>query len=62
MKGIYFTFDAFGQWSEHDSSKMKWRMRVRVEWRPSKAGRTKIGGWSATFSLFSSFPLEYQSL
>jgi hypothetical protein len=23
MKGICFTFDAFGQWSEHDRSKMK---------------------------------------
>jgi hypothetical protein len=31
MKGIYFTFDAFGHWSEHDRSKMKWKMKVRVE-------------------------------
>jgi hypothetical protein len=36
---ICFTFDGFGQSSEHDRSKMKWRMKVRVEWRPSMAGR-----------------------
>jgi hypothetical protein len=35
MKGIWFTFDAFGQWSEHDRSKMKWRMKVGVELSPS---------------------------
>jgi hypothetical protein len=57
MKGICFTFDAFGQWSEHYKGKMKWRMKLRVEWRPSMAGRPKIGGRSATFSLFSSYPL-----
>jgi hypothetical protein len=38
MKGICFTFDAFGQWSEHDRSKMKWRMKVGIKWRPSMAG------------------------
>jgi hypothetical protein len=27
MKVICFTFDAFGQWSEHDRSKMEWRMK-----------------------------------
>jgi hypothetical protein len=43
MKGICFTFDAFGQWSEHDRSKMKWRIKVRIEWRPSMASRPKIG-------------------
>jgi hypothetical protein len=58
MKGICFTFDAFGQWSEHDRSKMKWRMKVEVEWRPSMAGRPKIDGRPATFSPFSSFPLH----
>jgi hypothetical protein len=31
MKGIWFTFDAFGQLSEHDRSKMKWRMKVGIE-------------------------------
>jgi hypothetical protein len=62
MKGIYFTFDAFGQWSEHDKSKIKWRMKVRVEWRPSMAGRPNIGGRPATFSLFSSFILHYLPL
>jgi hypothetical protein len=31
MKGICFTFDAFGQWSEHYKGKMKWRMKLRVE-------------------------------
>jgi hypothetical protein len=44
MKGIYFTFDAFGQWSEHDRSKMKWRMKVGVEWTPSMVSRLEIGG------------------
>jgi hypothetical protein len=43
MKRIWFTFDAFGQWSEHDKSKMKWRMKVEVEQRPSMADRPKIG-------------------
>jgi hypothetical protein len=62
MKGICFTFDAFGQWSEHDRSKMKWRMKVRVERRPSMAGRLRIGSWPVTFSLFSSFPLLYLPL
>jgi hypothetical protein len=38
MKGIGFAFDAFGQWSEHDWSKMKWRMKVKIEWSPSMAG------------------------
>jgi hypothetical protein len=51
MKGICFTFDAFGQWSEHDKSKMKWWMKVGIEWRSSMADRSKIGGWLATFSL-----------
>jgi hypothetical protein len=41
VKGICFTFDAFGQWSEHDRSKMKWRMKVGIEWRPSMADRPK---------------------
>jgi hypothetical protein len=41
---------------------MKWRMKVGVEWRPSMAGRPKIGCRSATFSLFSSFPLHYLPL
>jgi hypothetical protein len=39
-------------------SKMKWRMKVGIEWRPSMAGRPKNGGWLATFSLLSSFPLQ----
>jgi hypothetical protein len=30
MKGIGLVFDAFGQWSEHDRSKMKWRMKVWI--------------------------------
>jgi hypothetical protein len=59
MKGICFTFDDFGQWSEHDKSKMKWRMKVGVEWRSSMAGRPKVVAQSGTFSLFSSFPLHY---
>jgi hypothetical protein len=37
MKGICFTFDAFGQWSEHERSKMWLRMKVGVQWRPSVA-------------------------
>jgi hypothetical protein len=56
MKEIGFAFDAFGQWSGHDRSKMKWRMKVRIEWRPSKADRKNIGGRPTTFSLLSSFP------
>jgi hypothetical protein len=31
MQGIWFTFDAFGQWSEHDRIKMKWRMKVVID-------------------------------
>jgi hypothetical protein len=31
MKWIGFAFDAFGQWNEHDRSKMKGRMKVRIE-------------------------------
>jgi hypothetical protein len=56
MKGIFFTFDAFGQWSEHDRSKMQWRMKVGIEWR------LKIGGRPTTFSLLSCFPLHYLPL
>jgi hypothetical protein len=62
MKGICFTFDAFGQSSEQDRSKMERRMKVGIEWRPSMAGRPMIGGQSATFSLLSSFPLHYLPL
>jgi hypothetical protein len=53
MKGIGFAFDAFGQWSEHEGNKIKWRMKVGIEWRPSMAGRPKFGGRQATFSLLS---------
>jgi hypothetical protein len=62
MKGICFTFDAFGQWSGHDRSKMKWRIKVGFEWRPSMVGWPNISGWPATFSLFSSFILHYLPL
>jgi hypothetical protein len=62
MKGICFTFDAFGQWSEHDKSKMEWRMKVGIEWRPSMAGRPKIASQPATVSLLSTFPLHYLPL
>jgi hypothetical protein len=57
MKEIYFTFDAFGQWNEHDKSKIKWRMKVGIEWRPSMAGRPPSPSFSpfpSTISLFSS--------
>jgi hypothetical protein len=60
MKGICFTFDAFGQWSEHDRRKMKWRMKVGVERRPSMAGWPKIF-WPADYLLphfFLSPPLS----
>jgi hypothetical protein len=53
MKGIGFAFDAFGQWSEHERNKMKWRMKVGIEWRPSIASGPNIGGRLATFSLLS---------
>jgi hypothetical protein len=59
MKGICFTFDAFGQWSEHDRSKMKWRMKVGIEWRSIMAGRPEISARPATFCLLS---LHYLSL
>jgi hypothetical protein len=62
MKGIGFAFDAFDQWSEHDRSKMKWRIKVGIEWGPSMAGQSKIGGWPTTFSLLYSFPLHYLPL
>jgi hypothetical protein len=62
MKETGFAFDAFGQWSEHDKSKMKWMMKVGIEWRPSMASRPKIGGQPATFSLLSSIPLHYLPL
>ena len=62
MKGICFTFDAFGQWGEHDRSKMKWRMKVGVKWRPSMADQPKIGGRLTTLSLLSSFLLHYLPL
>jgi hypothetical protein len=54
MKEIFFTFDAFGQWSEHDRSKMKSRMKVGIERRPSMAGQPKIGGQPTTFTPFPS--------
>jgi hypothetical protein len=62
LKGIGFAFDTFGQWNEHERNKMKWRMKVGIEWRPSMADRPKIGGWAPTFSLISSFPLHYLPL
>jgi hypothetical protein len=31
MNRICFTLDAFGQWSEHDRSKMEWRMKVGIK-------------------------------
>jgi hypothetical protein len=55
MKGNFFTFDAFGQWREHDRSKMKWRMKVGIEWMLGMASRPKIGGRPATFSLLFPF-------
>jgi hypothetical protein len=42
MKGVCFTFNAFGQWSEHDMSKINWRMKVGVEWRPSMANKANL--------------------
>jgi hypothetical protein len=55
MKGICFAFDAFGQWSEHDRSKMMWRMKAGVEWRSSMIGRPHSPP-------FSSFTLHYLPL
>jgi hypothetical protein len=37
-------------------------MKVGIEWRPSMASRSKIGGQPATFSLLSSIPLHYLPL
>jgi hypothetical protein len=56
MKGIDFAFDAFGQWSEHDRSKMKWKMKVGIEWRLSMASQPKIGSQLTTFTSFPPFP------
>jgi hypothetical protein len=53
MNKIGFAFDAFSQWSELHRSKMKWRMKVGFEWRPSMAGQPKIDGRPTTFSLLS---------
>jgi hypothetical protein len=61
MKGICFGFDAFGQWSEHERSKMWRRMKVGVEWRPSVTAQSKIYGQLATFSLFSLLSLLLSS-
>jgi hypothetical protein len=46
MKGIGLTFDAFVQWSEHDRSDMKWRMKVGTDWRPSMVAQPKNAGQS----------------
>jgi hypothetical protein len=62
MKGICFTFDAFGQWSENYRSKMKWTMKVGVDWRLSMAGQPNNSGRSDTFSLLYSFSLHYLPL
>jgi hypothetical protein len=62
MKGICFTFDAFGQLSEHERSKMKWRMKVGIEGRIYMTGWPKIDGRSATFTLLSFCPLHYLPL
>jgi hypothetical protein len=61
MKGICFTFDAFGQWSEHERSKMWSRRKVGVQWWLSVAARPKIYGWPATFPLFSLLSLLLSS-
>jgi hypothetical protein len=56
MKGIGFTFDAFSQWSEYDRSKMKWRLKVKIEWIPSMADRPpspSFAPFPSTISLFS---------
>jgi hypothetical protein len=53
VKGIFFAFDAFGKWSDHDRSKMKWRMKIGIEWKLGMADWQKNGGRSATFSLLS---------
>jgi hypothetical protein len=55
MKEIWFAFDAY-------RSKMKWKMKVGIEWRPSMAGQPKIVGWPATLSLLSLFLLHYLPL
>jgi hypothetical protein len=52
MKRICFTFDSFGQWSEHDRIKMWWRMKVGFESRPSVATRPKIYGQPTSFPPF----------
>jgi hypothetical protein len=56
MKGIGFAFHAIGQWSEHDRSKIKWRMKVRIEWWPSMASQPKIGGRPVSHPIFKAKP------
>jgi hypothetical protein len=56
MKGICFAFYAFGQLSEHDSSKMKSRMKVGIEWRPSVAGGQRMVAGRPPSPSFLPFP------
>jgi hypothetical protein len=60
MKGICFTFDAFGQWCEHERSKMcvKNEIGSRVE---AKCGRSAKDLWPAGHlpPLFLFFPFYY---
>jgi hypothetical protein len=54
MKGICFTFDAIGQWSDHERSKIWCRMKVGVEWTPSVAGRPPSPFFPSTIFPFTS--------
>jgi hypothetical protein len=62
MKGICFTFDAFGQWSEHEGNKIWWRMKVGVEWRPSVAAHQRFMAGRPPAPSFPFFPIYYLPL
>jgi hypothetical protein len=55
MKGNCLAFDAFGQWFEHEGNNMRWMEKVGGEWRPRLGRPAKMGGRSATYSLFLTF-------
>jgi hypothetical protein len=58
MKGNCLAFDAFGQWFEYEGNKMMWMEKDGGEWRPRLGRLTKMGGWPATYSIFSHFLLH----
>jgi hypothetical protein len=56
MKGICFIFDAFGQLSEHDKSKMKWGMKVRLSGDQAWSVAQRLGAGQSRSPSFLPFP------